>query len=143
MSFFFIIFVVKLRQNNKNYNEMIKEKVEEFVNDILYNPGNKKLTCDTVCYNPNSPMPNYLLLGCEDYSVLTYSGNWIDVKVETFGGYELTQDDKDRIKDIQDNLQKLWRLVSNCYDIEKQYEVGIGLDDIVVGNKNKVDPFNE
>ena len=120
---------------------MIKEKVEEFVNDILYNPGNKKLTCDTVCYNPNSPMPNYLILGCDDYSVLTYGGNWIDVKVETFGGYELTQDDKDRIKDIQDNLQKLWRLVSNCYDNEKQYKVGVGLDDIVVGQT--VDPFNE
>lgn len=140
-SYFFIIFVVKLRQNIKNYKEMIKEKVEEFVNDILYNPGNKKLTCDTVCYNPNSPMPNYLLLGCDDYSVLTYCSNGVDLKVDTFGGYELTQDDKDRIKDIKDNHRQLWRIVSNCYDMEKQYSVGIGLEDIVVGQK--LDPFNE
>ena len=118
----------------------VKERIEEFVNDILYNPGSKKLTCDT-CYNPNSAHPDYIILGCEDYSVLTYGSNWIDVKVTTFGEYELTQEDKDRIKDIQDNLQQLWRLVRNSYDMELDRILGVGLKDVIVSQK--VDSFNE
>lgn len=119
----------------------VKERIEEFVNDILYNPGSKKLTCDTICYNPNSEHPDYIILGCEDYSVLTYGSNWIDVKVTTFGEYELTQEDKDRIKDIQNNLQRLWRLVRNSYDMELDRILGVGLKDVIVGQK--VDSFNE
>ena len=119
----------------------VKETIEEFVNDKLYNPGNKNLTCDTIAYNPNSYFLNYIILGCEDYSVLTYGCNWIDVKVTTFGEYELTQEDKDRIKDIQDNLQQFWRLVSKSYDMELDRIVELSLEDIVVGQK--VDPFNE
>ena len=119
----------------------VKERIEEFVNDILYNPGSKKLTCDTICYNPNSELPDYIILGCEDYSVLTYGSNWIDVKVTTFGEYNLTQEDKDRIKDIQNNLQQLWRLVRNSYDMELDRILGVGLEDVIVGQK--VDSFNE
>ena len=119
----------------------VKERIEEFVNDILYNPGSKKLTCDTICYNPNSELPDYIILGCEDYSVLTYGSNWIDVKVTTFGEYDLTQEDKDRIKDIQNNLQQLWRLVRNSYDMELDRILGVGLKDVIVGQK--VDSFNE
>lgn len=119
----------------------VKEKIEEFVNDILYNPGSKKLTCDTICYNPNSELQDYIILGCEDYSVLTYGSNWIDVKVTTFGEYDLTQEDKDRIKDIKDNLQQLWRLVRNSYDMELDRILGVGLEDIIVNQK--VDSFNE
>lgn len=119
----------------------VKEKIEEFVNDILYNPGNKNLTCDTICYNPNSELQDYIILGCEDYSVLTYGSNWIDVKVTTFGEYDLTQEDKDRIKDIKDNLQQLWRLVRNSYDMELDRILGVGLEDIIVNQK--VDSFNE
>lgn len=119
----------------------VKEKIEEFVNDILYNPSNKNLTCDTIAYNPNSYFLNYIILGCEDYSVLTYGSNWIDVEVTTFGEYDLTQEDKDRIKDIQDNLQQLWRLVRNSYDMELDKILGVGLEDIIVNQK--VDSFNE
>ena len=119
----------------------VKETIEEFVNDKLYNPGNKNLTCDTIAYNPNSYFLNYIILGCEDYSVLTYGSNWIDVKVTTFGEYDLTQEDKDRIKDIQNNLQQLWRLVRNSYDMELDKILGVGLKDIIVNQK--VDSFNE
>ena len=119
----------------------VKERIEEFVNDKLYYPGHKNLTCDTIAYNPNSYFLNYIILGCKDYSFLTYGCNWIDVKVTTFGEYELTQEDKDRIKDIQDNLQQLWRLVRNGYDMELDRILGVGLEDIIVNQK--VDSFNE
>ena len=119
----------------------VKETIEEFVNDKLYNPGNKNLTCDTIAYNPNSYFLNYIILGCKDYSVLTYGCNWIDVKVTTFSEYDLTQEDKDRIKDIQNNLQQLWRLVRNSYDKELDRILGVGLKDMIVNQK--VDSFNE
>ena len=127
-----VIFVIEDETNK--YIDMIKEKIEEFVNDILYNPGNKKLICDTLCYNPNTG-GNHLLLKCDDYSVFTYCSNGIDFKVETFGGYELTQDDKDRIKGIKDNHRQLWRIVSRCYDMENNPNWVGGMSDTVVGSK--------